>query len=254
MGIDLSGKAGIVTGAARGIGKGMATALLKAGMDVTITDVREDTLAETSAQFDAIGTARHLAIVADGTKDDDVVNAVQKTVEAFGRLDFVVNAAQVAVSGPHTQEQDVDDIMVAVDSGTFASFRYMKAAYPHLKESQGSVLNFASQSGLIGIAGSLGYNIAKEGTRGLTRTAAQEWGKDNITVNCIIPGMLTEGMAEFFETRPEHKAHSLASIPLGRLGDPEKDAGAFAVYMASDGAKYFTGETFDLDGGRFMRP
>jgi len=254
MGIDLSGKTVIVTGAARGIGKGMATALLKAGADVTITDVREDTLAETSAFFDTLEGGRHLTVVADGTKDEDVNAAVQKTVDAFGRIDMVINAAQVAVSGPHTHEQDVSDILVAVESGTFASFRYMKAAYPYLKESQGSVLNFASQSGLIGIAGSLGYNIAKEGTRGLTRTAAQEWGKDNITVNCIIPGMLTEGMAEFFSTRPEHKAHSLASIPLGRLGDPEKDAGAFAVYMASDGAKYFTGETFDLDGGRFMRP
>ncbi|HEY6533706.1 MAG TPA: SDR family oxidoreductase, partial [Acidimicrobiales bacterium] len=253
MGIDLTGKAGIVTGAARGIGKGMATALLKAGMNVTITDVREETLAETGAEFDKIEGVRHLALVADGTKEDDVIAAVQKTAEAFGRIDMVINAAQVAVSGPFVQEQSVDDLMVAVDSGTLASFRYMKAAYPYLKESQGTVLNFASQAGLIGIPGSAGYNIAKEGTRGLTRTAAQEWAKDNITVNCIIPGMLTEGMAEFFETRPEHKAHSLANIPLGRLGDPEKDAGALAVFLASEGAHYFTGETFNLDGGRYMR-
>ena len=100
MGIDLTGKAGIVTGAARGIGKGMATALLKAGMNVTITDVRQETLDETSAEFDQIEGARHLAMVADGTKDEDVNNAVQKTVDAFGRIDFVINAAQVAVSGP----------------------------------------------------------------------------------------------------------------------------------------------------------
>jgi NAD(P)-dependent dehydrogenase (short-subunit alcohol dehydrogenase family) len=254
MGIDLTGKAGIVTGAARGIGKGMATALLKAGMDVAITDVRDDTLAETSAQFDKIEGGRHLAVNADGTKEDDVTTAVQQTVDAFGRIDMVINAAQVAVSGPHIQDQTVDDLMVAIESGLLASFRYMKAAFPHLKESEGTVLNFASQAGLIGIPGSVGYNVAKEGARALTRTAAQEWAQFNVTVNCIIPGMLTEGMAEFFETRPEHKAHSLANIPLGRLGDPEKDAGAFAVYMASDGAHYFTGETFDLDGGRYMRP
>jgi NAD(P)-dependent dehydrogenase (short-subunit alcohol dehydrogenase family) len=254
MGIELDGKAGIVTGAARGIGKGMATALLKAGMAVTITDVRADTLAETSAAFDQIPGARHLSVVADGTVDDDVTNAVQAHVDAFGRIDMVINAAQVAVSGPLVHEQTVDDLMVAVDSGLFGSFRYMKAAHPYLRESQGTVLNFASQSGLIGIKGSAGYNIAKEGIRGLTRTAAQEWAADNITVNCIIPGMLTEGMAEFFATRPEHQAHSLASIPLGRLGDPEKDAGAFAVFLASEGAHYFTGETFDLDGGRCMRP
>jgi NAD(P)-dependent dehydrogenase (short-subunit alcohol dehydrogenase family) len=254
MGIELDGKVAIVTGAARGIGKGMATALLKAGAAVTLTDVREETLEQTSAELDKVTGAKHLAIVADGTKDEDVENAVQKTVDAFGRIDVLINNAQVAVTGVNLEDQTVDDVMVGVDSGFLASFRYMKACFPYLKESQGTAINFASQAGLLGNVGMVGYNAAKEANRALTRTAAREWAQHNITVNCIIPGMLTEGSKEFFDANPEHFKHSLANIPLGRLGDPEKDAGSLVVFLASDGAHYLTGETFDIDGGRCMRP
>ena len=73
-------------------------------------------------------------------------------------------------------------------------------------------------------------------------------------MNCIIPGMLTEGSKEFFDANPEHYKHSLANIPLGRLGDPEKDAGALVVFLASEGGHYLTGDTFNIDGGRCMRP
>jgi len=249
----LDGKVAIVTGAARGIGKGMATALGKAGAAVTITDIRQDTLDETSAEFEKLGI-QHLALVADGTKNEDVTTAVQQTVDAFGRIDVLINNAQTAVTGIDLQDQSVDDVMVGVDSGFLASFRYMKACFPYLKESQGTVVNFASQAGLLGNAGMVGYNAAKEANRALTRTAAREWAPHNITVNNIIPGMLTEGSKEFFDANPEHYKHSLANIPLGRLGDPEKDAGSLVVFLASDGAHYLTGDTFNIDGGRCMRP
>jgi NAD(P)-dependent dehydrogenase (short-subunit alcohol dehydrogenase family) len=254
MGIELNGKVAIVTGAARGIGKGMATALLKAGAAVTITDIRQETLAETSAQFDGIPGARHMAIIADGRKDAEVNDAVQKTVESFGRIDVLVNNAQTAVTGVNLEDQSVDDVMDAIDSGFLASFRYMKACFPYLKETQGTVINFASQAGLLGNWGMVGYNAAKEANRALTRTAAREWAPHNITANCIIPGMLTEGSKEFFDANPEHYKHSLANIPLGRLGDPETDAGALVVFLASEGAHYLTGDTFNIDGGRCLRP
>ena len=254
MGIELDGKVAIVTGAARGIGKGMATALLKAGAAVTITDVRKETLEQTSAEFDKLPGARHLALIADGTKDEDVTNAVQKTVDAFGRIDVLINNAQTSVTGVPLEDQTVDDVMDGINSGFLASFRYMKACFPYLKEAQGTVINFASQAGLIGNWGMVGYNAAKEANRALTRTAAREWAQYNITVNTIIPGMLTEGSKAFFDANPEHYKHSLANIPLGRLGDPEKDAGSLVVYLASEGAHYITGDTFNIDGGRCMRP
>ena len=254
MGIDLTGKAAIVTGAARGIGKGMATALLKAGAAVTITDVRQETLEQTSAEFDKIDGARHLALIADGTSDEAVNDAVRQTVDAFGRIDVLINNAQTSVTGVNLEDQTVADVMDGIDSGFLASFRYMKACFPYLKESQGTVINFASQAGLLGNWGMLGYNAAKEANRALTRTGAREWAQHNITVNCIIPGMLTEGSKAFFDANPEHYKHSMANIPLGRLGDPEKDAGSLVVFLASEGAHYITGDTFNIDGGRCMRP
>jgi NAD(P)-dependent dehydrogenase (short-subunit alcohol dehydrogenase family) len=254
VGIELEGKVAIVTGAARGIGKGMATALLKAGAAVAITDIRQETLNETSAEFDKIEGARHLALMADGTKDEEVNDAVRKTVDAFGRIDVLINNAQSAVTGINIEDQTVADVMNGIDTGFLASFRYMKACFPFLKEAQGTVVNFASQAGLLGNVGMVGYNAAKEANRALTRTAAREWAQYNITVNCIIPGMLTEGSKEFFDANPEHYKHSLANIPLGRLGDPENDAGALVVFLASEGAHYLTGDTFNIDGGRCMRP
>src|SRR3989304_1500952 len=127
MGIELDGKVAILTGAARGIGKGMATALLKAGAAVTITDIRQETLDQTSGEVDKIPGAKPLAVMADGTKDDDVNNAVQKTVDAFGRIDVLINNAQTAVTGVNLEDQSVEDVMVGVDSGFLASFRYLKA-------------------------------------------------------------------------------------------------------------------------------
>ena len=254
MGIDLSGKVAIVTGGARGIGNGMATALLKAGAAVTITDILEDTLNQASARFDELPGARHLAIIADGCNDDDVTRAVQRTVDAFGRIDVVINNAQTSIKGKLIEEHTVDDVMVSIDSNLLASFRYMKAALPYLKEARGTVINFASQAGLMGNERMLGYNTAKEANRALTRTAAREWARYEITVNCIIPGMKTEGITKFFADYPDHAAHSLANIPLGRLGDPEHDAGALAVFLSSDGGHYITGETISIDGGRYMRP
>ena len=172
MGIDLEGKAAIVTGGARGIGKGMATALLKAGARVTITDIRQEGLDQTSLEFENIPGAKHLAVVADGTSDEDVARAVLSTVEAFERIDVLINNAQTAVTGINIEDQSVDDVMAGIDSGFLASFRYMKTCFPYLKQSQGSVINFASQAGLLGNVGMVGYNAAKEANRALTRTAA----------------------------------------------------------------------------------
>jgi len=254
VGIDLSGKVAIVTGGARGIGHGMATALLKAGAAVTITDILTDTLQEASARFDALPGARHLAVIADGCKDADVTSAVQRTADEFGRIDLLINNAQTSIKGKSILEHTIDDVMVAIDSNLLASIRYMQAAFPYLEQSHGTVINFASQAGLIGNENMLGYNTAKEANRALTRTAAREWARYDITVNCIIPGMRTEGITKFFADFPDHAAHSLANIPLGRLGDPEADAGAFAVFLASEGGHYITGETISIDGGRYMRP
>ena len=167
---------------------------------------------------------------------------------------MLINNAQRSIKGKPIQEQSIDEVMVGLDSGFLASIRYMKAAFPYLRDAQGTVVNFASQAGLMGNEGMVGYNTAKEANRALTRTGAREWAQYNITVNCLIPGMQTEGITKFFADYPDHARNSLANIPLGRLGDPEKDAGALVVFLASEGGHYITGETISIDGGRYMRP
>jgi NAD(P)-dependent dehydrogenase (short-subunit alcohol dehydrogenase family) len=251
---QLEGKVAIVTGAARGIGKGMATALVKAGAAVTITDIQKDLLESTAKEMRSLPSARVLPLDADGRDDAAVRDAVRRTVEEWGRIDVLINNAQTAVTGVPLEQQSVEDVAVGIDSGFYASFRYMAASFPYLKESKGTVINFASDAGVVGNWGMIGYNAAKEANRALTRTAAREWAEHDITVNCIIPGMLTEGSKAFFEQNPEHYQHSLAAIPLGRLGDPELDAGSLVVFLASPGARYLTGQTFNLNGGLNMRP
>src|SRR4051794_15559209 len=139
MGNELSGKVAIVTGAARGIGNGVATALLEAGAAVTVTDVRAETLDQASAQFARMPGAQFLTVIADGTVDTDVDRAVRATAERFSRIDVLVNNAQSSVTGVNLEDQTVEDVMVAIDSGFLAAFRYMKACFPFLKESQGTV-------------------------------------------------------------------------------------------------------------------
>jgi NAD(P)-dependent dehydrogenase (short-subunit alcohol dehydrogenase family) len=250
----LDGQVAIVTGAARGIGKGMATALLKAGAAVTITDIKQDLLENTTNEMKKIPGAKVLGLFADGTKDADVKEAVRKTVEAFGPVSILINNAQAGTPKKPIVETPFSDIAVAFDTGFYASVRYMVACYPSLVKTHGTVVNFGSDAGILCNEGQLGYNAAKEAIRALTRTAAREWAKDEITVNAIIPGMLTEGLMAFAKEYPEHIEKSKQSIPLRRLGDPEQDAGGLVTYLATRGAKYLTGQTFNLNGGQNMRP
>ena len=145
---------------------------------------------------------RHLALMADGTKDEEVDEAVRKTVDAFGRVDVLINNAQTAVTGINIEDQTVADVMNGIDTGFLASFRYMKACFPYLKEAQGTVVNFASQAGLLGNVGMVGYNAAKEANRALTRTAAREWAQYNITVNCDYPRDAHRGVQGILRRQP----------------------------------------------------
>jgi NAD(P)-dependent dehydrogenase (short-subunit alcohol dehydrogenase family) len=131
----------------------------------------------------------------------------------------------------------------------------MKAAFPHLKESgQGRLINFGSHWGLMGYEGSVAYNAAKEAIRGLTRTAAREWGKHGITCNVIVPAIETDALLEYKSHHPERMNAMVQTIPMRRYGDPVKDAGRIAVFIAGPDAAFLTGMTFNVNGGYFMYP
>ena len=130
----------------------------------------------------------------------------------------------------------------------------MREAFPYLKESKGSVINFASGAGLFGKPGQSSYAAAKEGIRGLSRVAATEWGPDGVRVNMVAPLAMTESLQEWKENYPELFAKTIQGIPLGRFADPMQDIGRVCVFLASDDASYVTGETITLQGGSGLRP
>lgn len=130
----------------------------------------------------------------------------------------------------------------------------MREAFPYLKESRGSVINFASGAGLFGKLGQSSYAAAKEGIRGLSRVAAAEWGPFGVNVNVVCPLAMTPGLEKWKDEYPKLYAQTIQGIPLGRFADPEKDVGRVCVFLASEDAAYVTGETITLQGGSGLRP
>jgi 2-hydroxycyclohexanecarboxyl-CoA dehydrogenase len=130
----------------------------------------------------------------------------------------------------------------------------MQAAFPHLRERGGKIINFGSGNGIGAMKGTAAYNATKEAIRALSRTAAAEWGKYGICVNVIIPTMLTDAAEAFFTARPGIREKLAEGIPLRRFGDVEHDIGPVAVFLASDGSNFVTGQSIHVDGGQILRP
>ncbi len=196
----LTGKTAIITGAGRAvlkdgscgsIGYGIATAYAKEGANLVITGRNVKKLEDAKEELERLYGIKVLTVqadVSDGSDNEAVVkNVIDKTIETFGRIDVLINNAQASASGVTLAEHTTEQFNLAMYSGLYATFYYMKACYPYLKETKGSVINFASGAGLFGNFGQCSYAAAKEGIRGLTRVAATEWGKDGINVNIVCP-------------------------------------------------------------------
>lgn len=245
-------KVAIITGGGGGIGLGVSTAYAKAGANLVITGRTESTLEKAKKELEEHGV-KVLAIPADGGIEEDVKNVIDKTIEEFGRIDALVNIAQGSKSGLPLIEHSKEDFDIAIYSGLYATFNYMKLAHPYLKENKGSVINFGSGAGLFGKEGQSSYAAAKEGIRGLSRVATTEWGKDDINVNVINPLAMTDKLAEWREAYPDLYERTIDGVPMGRFADSEKDIGALCVFLSTDG-HYITGESITVQGGSGLRP
>lgn len=263
----LTGKTAIITGAGRAvlsdgrcgsIGYGIATAYAKEGANLVITGRNVKKLEDAKEELERLYGIRVLILAADVNADADneaVVNeVVQKTMEKFGRIDVLINNAQASASGVPLAEHTTDQFNLALYSGLYAAFYYMKACYPHLAETKGSVINFASGAGLFGNYGQCAYAAAKEGIRGLTRVAATEWAKDGINVNIICPLAWTAQLENFEKAYPDAFKANVKMPPAGHYGDSELEIGRVCVQLASPDFKYLTGETLTLEGGMGLRP
>ena len=251
--MNVKDKVVIVTGGGKGIGFGISTAFAKAGAKVVITGRTESTLKAAQDKLLEYG-GEVMYVQADGANQPATIDVINKTIARFGKLDCVVNNAQASKSGKLLIEHTKEDLDLAIDTGIYAVFYYMKEAYPYLKETHGCVINFASGAGLFGRVAQSSYAAAKEGIRGLSRVAATEWGPDGVRVNVICPLAMTEGLEKFKDEYPERYAETIKAVPLGRFADPEKDIGEVCVFLASDSASFITGETITLQGGSGLRP
>ncbi|MDE6994400.1 MAG: SDR family oxidoreductase [Lachnospiraceae bacterium] len=259
MGI-FDGKVAIITGGgkAKSIGYGIAVAYAKEGANLVLTGRNMQKLEDAKEELERLYSVKVLPIQADVTPDDEseerVQHVVDETIKTFGRIDVLINNAQASASGIPLSMQTKDHFDLGIYSGLYATFYYMRACYPHLKETQGSVINFASGAGLFGNAGQCSYAAAKEGIRGLSRVAATEWGKDNINVNVVCPLAMTSQLENFKQSYPEAYEKNLRAVPMGRFGDPELDIGRVCVHLGSPDFKYMSGETLTLEGAMGQRP
>ena len=263
----LTGKTAIITGAGRAvlsdgtcgsIGYGIATAYAKEGCNLVITGRNMKKLEDAKEELERLYGIQVLicqADVSDGADNEAVVNGVIKqAVDTFGRIDVLINNAQASASGVPLATHTTENFNLAMFSGLYACFYYMKACYPYLKETKGSVINFASGAGLFGNYGQCSYAAAKEGIRGLSRVAATEWGPDGINVNVICPIAWTAQLENFQKAYPDAFKANVKMPPMGHYGDSEKEIGRVCVQLANPDFKYLTGETLTLEGGMGLRP
>ncbi len=249
----MTGKVVIVTGGGSGIGFGITTAYAKEGADLVITGRTMSKLLEAKEELEKDYGVKVLAVAADGGDEAAVKKAVEETVAKYGRIDVVINNAQASKSGLMLADHTMDDFKLAINTGLYGTFNYMKFAFPYLKESVGSVINFASGAGLAGRPGQSSYAASKEGIRGLSRVAANEWGEFGINVNVICPLAMTKALENWKVEYPELYEKTIQGIPMGRMADPETDIGRLCVFLTTDG-KYITGETITVQGGSGLRP
>lgn len=260
---SLDGKVAIVTGAGRGIGKAIALAYGREGAKVIVASRTPATVDAVAAEIREAG-GEAIGIACDVGHRDAVFQCVDKAVGRFGSVHILVNNAQGFGTEAHPQpstvfvaceDTDEEEWDYTIRTGPTASLWFMKAVFPHMKAQRyGKIINFASSSGQIGFEGNTCYNAAKEAIRALSRTAAREWGQHGINVNIINPALETRAFDAWKTARPDFVEALKDKIPMRRLGDPDRDAGPLAVFLAGPGSDYITGSTFMLEGGMHTLP
>lgn len=252
------GRATLADGSCGSIGYGIATAFAKEGANLVLTGRNLQKLLDAKEELERLYGVKVLPVQADvsaGADNETVVNnVVAQAVAAFGDIHVLINNAQASASGVTLADHTTAQFDLAVYSGLYAAFYYMKACYPYLVKTQGSVINFASGAGLFGNYGQCAYAAAKEGIRGLTRVAATEWGKDGINVNVVCPLAWTAQLEGWANAYPDAFKANVKMPPMGHYGDVEKEIGRACVSLAGPDMKYMSGETITLEGGMGLRP
>ncbi len=245
----LAGRAAVITGAADGIGYGIARRFVREGCAVIVADYDAERGPEAVRQLRELGGKAEF-VHCDVTNKDMVNAAVDTCVEKFGSVDILVNNAYVGEAPRRIEKKPDDRFELAMKMCLYATKWAMERALPHMKaKGWGRVINMASLNGVNAHMGSADYNAAKEAVRAYSRTAAREWAPLGICVNIICPAAVSAAYRRFSEFAPNVAAATAAANPMGRMGDPESDIGGVAAFLAGEDARYLTGNTLFVDGG-----
>lgn len=245
--MDLSNRVAIVTGSARGIGRAIALKLAEVGGDIVVNDIAAaaEPLENTAGEIRALGR-QALAVTADVSSPEDVTRLVEAAADKFGKIDILVNNAGVTRDQLIMRMSDEDwDTVLNIDLKS--AFLCTRAVLRHmLRQRWGRIISIASVVGIIGNAGQANYASAKAGIIGLTKSIAKEAGSRGITANAIAPGFIETRMTEQLDEKQRQAL--LERIPLGSLGTP-RDVAEAVAFLASEEARYITGQVLNVDGG-----
>jgi len=266
---SLDGKTAIVTGAGRGIGKGIALTLAEAGVDVTVAARTVEQIEQTAEEIRKLGR-RALVVPADVTKKDQVENVVEQTISHFGKIDILVNNAGMVLLKPvaFVPGMKLEGWYVAdswdtplteeewhqvLNTNLTSAFLFAQAVAPHmLRQKKGKIINISSNSADLAPPYFSAYCASKAGLSMFTRCLAIEWAPYNVCVNAIGPGSVLTELSAPVLSDPERKKFILERIPIGRVGET-REIGLLVVYLASDASNWVTGQTFYIDGGQLSR-
>lgn len=242
---NFDNKVAIVTGGSRGIGFATAKLLSEKGANVIITSKNSLKLKEAASTLQNV-----IAIPSDIKYQEQVNQVVQKTIQQFGKIDILVNNAGIFPTIKLLHEITESEWKEVIDVNLTGQFRFMKAVIPHMLEQGGSIINVSSDAGLKAYVGfhADAYSVSKAALNLLTKSAALEYAKNKIRVNCVCPGAVETDMLKPFIQNEKDRQIMESQHPLGRIGQPEEVAEAI-LYFASDDAGWVTGSILAIDGG-----
>ena len=245
----LKDKVAIVTGASRGIGKAIALEMAKNGANVAIIYAgNKEKAEETKLEVEAFGVKANI-YKCDVANFTEATECVKSVVNDFGKVDILVNNAGITKDALVLSMSE-SDFSAVVDTNLKGMFNMIKQVYSlFMKQRAGRIINISSVSGLVGNAGQANYSAAKAGVVGLTKTVAKELAARGVTCNAIAPGFIETDMTDKLSDKVKEAA--VASIPMKKMGEP-RDIACMATFLASDNAKYITGELIRVDGGIAM--
>lgn len=256
MELNLEGKTALVMASSQGLGKAIATAFVKEGMNVVLASRNEEKLNEVQTELENLQGGKVRYIRTDITQPDQIKQAVQHTVDSFGQLDILINNAGGPPAGTFEQITD-EQWQQSFELNLLSYVRMIREALPHLKKNGGKIINIASSSIKEPIPGLLLSNTFRTGIVGMTKTLASELAKDHILINTVAPGRIATDRVAFLDevnaekqgiTKSEMEEKMKNTIPLGRYGEPEEFA-KVVTFLVSDANSYMTGSSFLVDGG-----